>query len=94
MFHQAFVKTTALSTKETSFYAAPFSFSGKDDFLKSLRFSWNIGGVGVANTIPNIVTLRKPAESGKTSLSVFVSNPTKILQEANKTLPLVYTESE
>ena len=91
LFSQAFTKTTALSSKETSFYAAPFSFSGKDDFLKSLRFSWNVGGSGVTNTIPNILTLRTPADSGKTSLSVFVSNPTKILQEASRTLSLIYT---
>lgn len=90
LWNKAFTGGIRLSSDETTFVAEPYFFSGKKNFTDYLNFSWTVGGVPNKDNVFNKLTVRKPDEKGSTQIGVYIAHINKILQEAEKKIPLIY----
>jgi hypothetical protein len=90
LWDRAFTGGIRLSSNETTFVAEPYFFSGKKNIADSLNFSWTVGGVVNKESTFNKLTVRRPSDSGSTNIGIYISHINKILQEAEKKIPIVY----
>jgi len=86
-FNNALSKNFGLSNIEDTFIAIPFFFSTPRRNY-ALAYEWFIDGIRSGQLDTTSVTLQKPAEdvAGRSTLSVSIENPSRLLQFARKSL--------
>lgn len=81
-----------LSKQEVTFIAYPYFFGGKNADSENLQYKWLINSSPVSGTgnSKTLLTVRRPEESGSSSISLNLENQRRIFQTARTNIMIEY----
>ncbi|NTV22655.1 MAG: hypothetical protein HGB03_03820 [Candidatus Yonathbacteria bacterium] len=96
-YGRALIDTVTLLSNELSLIAEPYYFSTKTGTPHNLGFAWSMNGSSISSdwNNPHMIIFGVPeGTSGKATVSLATTNPSKLLQDAKTSLSVIFGNTE
>lgn len=93
LYDKAFMGGVRLTIPEMTLVAEPFFFSGRNRIQNALSYTWSINNTITTNEKdPRKITVRRGEGKGEAQIDIAITHPKKILQEAFRSIPVLFGE--